>query len=56
MKARIIFLLYGIGLLLFVGFGWSLAENPTALKGIITAVCFIALFVGAKIVNRYVAE
>ena len=52
MKAKIIYTLYGLGFLAFIGFGWSLAEDPTFGKGIITAGCFAALYLGARIVNK----
>lgn len=53
MKEKIIYSAYGIAFLLFVGMGWSLAENPTLGKGIAAAIMFTALIAGAKIVNRY---
>ena len=52
MKKNTIYTIYGLAFLAFVGCGWSLAENPTDLKGIITAACFIALYLGAKVVNN----
>lgn len=50
---KITYTAYGIFFLLFVGCGWSLAEQPTWGKALIAIVCFFILMAGAKFVNRY---
>lgn len=53
MKVKVLYSIYGVGLLTFVGCGWSLAENFATWKAIVLVVCFIALYLGAKVINRY---